>query len=78
MIRAITFDFWDTLAIDGSDEPKRAAKGLPPKPEARLRAISTEITRYHPAITAEKITEAYERANAHFRHQWQVEPAGKR
>ncbi|MEZ4610075.1 MAG: hypothetical protein R2838_07480 [Caldilineaceae bacterium] len=30
MIEAITFDFWDTIAIDDSDEPKR--QGLPSRP----------------------------------------------
>ncbi len=34
-IAAITFDFWDTLAADDSDEPKRAALGLPAKAQAR-------------------------------------------
>ena len=29
MIQAVTFDFWDTLVIDDSDEPARAARGLP-------------------------------------------------
>ena len=31
MQRAITFDFWDTIVIDESDEPKRAMKGLSQK-----------------------------------------------
>ena len=26
-IRGITFDFWDTIVDDDTDEPKRAAKG---------------------------------------------------
>ena len=30
-IRAITFDLWDTVFVDDSDEPKRTAQGLPPK-----------------------------------------------
>ncbi|GIT27925.1 MAG: hypothetical protein CM1200mP41_39690 [Gammaproteobacteria bacterium] len=28
MIKAVTFDLWDTVIHDDSDEPKRAAQGL--------------------------------------------------
>ena len=31
-IRAITFDLWDTVFVDDSDEPKRADEGLAAKP----------------------------------------------
>ena len=29
MIKAVTFDLWDTIVHDNSDEPKRAARGPP-------------------------------------------------
>ena len=29
-IKAITFDLWDTLFADDTDEPKRQKAGLPP------------------------------------------------
>lgn len=35
MIQAISFDLWDTLLIDDSDEPKRLAAGLKSKVETR-------------------------------------------
>ena len=35
MLKAITFDFWDTIVQDDSDEPKRKQQGLPTKSEAR-------------------------------------------
>ena len=34
-LNAITFDLWDTIILDGSDEPKRAARGLQTKYEER-------------------------------------------
>ena len=51
MIEAITFDFWDTIAIDDSDEPKRAALGLDPadpwrdfRPATWDEALETAVT----------------------------------
>ena len=35
MTIAITFDLWDTVFHDDSDEPKRAAAGLPNKKVSR-------------------------------------------
>jgi len=73
MINAITFDFWDTLVIDDSDEPKRAARGLPSKPEARLRLLTDEITRHHSEIEPAQVAQAFEHANQRFRHNWKNE-----
>ncbi len=73
MIKAVTFDFWDTLVVDDSDEPKRAARGLPSKLEARLRLLVDEITRHHQHITPEQIAQAFEYANERFRHSWKNE-----
>ena len=38
-VKAITFDLWDTVIRDDSDEAKRAARGLPSKREARREAL---------------------------------------
>ncbi|MEW5989204.1 MAG: HAD family hydrolase, partial [Chloroflexota bacterium] len=73
MIQAITFDFWDTLVKDESDEPKRAAMGLPSKPAARLQLLVEEITRHHPAITPAQVSDAFQQANRLFNHYWKVE-----
>lgn len=73
MIEAITFDFWDTLVFDGSDEPKRSALGLPPKPQARLRLLSEEIGRHYPNMPLDRIAAAFDRANARVREQWLAE-----
>ena len=40
MVRGISFDFWDTLFIDDSDEIKRASLGLRPKAEERFQLFN--------------------------------------
>ncbi|RME85843.1 MAG: HAD family hydrolase [Caldilineae bacterium] len=73
MIKAVTFDFWDTIAIDDSDEARRANLGLPSKPQARLQLFMDEILSHHPEVEPERIAQAYARANDWFRHCWKVE-----
>ncbi len=70
MIKAITFDFWDTIAIDDSDEPKRAALGLPSKSQARLQLLMDEILSHQPDIAPDRIAQAFADANAWFRQCW--------
>ena len=70
MIRAITFDFWDTIVIDGSDEPKRAALGLPSKRQARLQLFMDELLRHHPDLAPERIVQAFNQTNAWFDRRW--------
>ena len=69
MIRAITFDLWDTVIHDDSDEPKRAAAGLPPKREAR-RALVREALAAHAPVAAEIVDAAYDAADAAFTKVW--------
>lgn len=72
MIRAVTFDFWDTIVIDESDEIARKAMGLAPKREARWQL-------FHDAVAAQSdlpeatVRAAFDAANDHFRYQWKVE-----
>jgi putative hydrolase of the HAD superfamily len=70
MISAITFDFWDTIAVDDSDEPKRAALGLPTKAEARVQLFAERIVARYPHISFEQAAEAYRKATQQFRHDW--------
>jgi putative hydrolase of the HAD superfamily len=70
MISAITFDFWDTIAIDDSDEPKRAAMGLPSKADARVALFADRIIGQHPDISYGEAMDAYNAANARFRKEW--------
>ncbi|BAL99673.1 MULTISPECIES: HAD family hydrolase [Caldilinea] len=70
MIQALTFDFWDTIAVDDSDEPKRARLGLPPKSAERMQLFVDHITRRYPHITRHQAEEAYRQANARFQAEW--------
>ncbi len=68
-IQAITFDLWDTLLIDDSDEPKRAAQGLAPKCVERRNLVQKFIERHEP-ISRELVDPAYDTADAAFRQVW--------
>lgn len=70
MISAITFDFWDTIAADDSDEPKRARLGLPSKADARVQMFVEKVTRLYPAIDAGHAAEAYREANRRATEEW--------
>ena len=69
MIRAVTLDLWDTVIHDDSDEPKRAAAGLAPKPEAR-RALVREALAAHAGLSAEIVDAAYNVTDAAFSRVW--------
>jgi len=68
-IRAITFDLWDTLIIDDSDEPKRAAQGLRSKQMERCALVREFLERHQP-ISKELIEVAYATTNAAFHQTW--------
>ncbi|MBL7189451.1 MAG: HAD family hydrolase [Phycisphaerae bacterium] len=68
-IRAITFDLWDTVLIDDSDEPKRAAQGLESKPLERRNLVHQFLERREP-VPSEQIDLAYDMVDAAFRQVW--------
>jgi len=68
-IKAITFDLWDTLVHDDSDEPKRKAQGLLPKKEQRRQVLWEALDR-HGSIERERVTLAYDVADAAFNKVW--------
>jgi putative hydrolase of the HAD superfamily len=68
-IGAVTFDLWDCLFIDDSDEPKRAAAGLLPKPAARRELVHQYLGRHAP-IPRETVDLAYDVTDAAFRKVW--------
>ena len=68
-VKAITFDLWDTLVIDDSDEPKRAARGLPPKSQARPRAVHHALSRHHD-VSFETVDLAHRTTTAAFNAVW--------
>jgi FMN phosphatase YigB (HAD superfamily) len=69
----VTFDFWDCMAADDTDEPKRKAQGLAPKPAARKALFVDELLAHHPELGASRAGEAFDTAVAAFRHAWKVE-----
>ena len=73
MVMGITFDFWDTLAADDSDEAKRAELGLPSKAETRLQMFVESITSLYPKVSVEQATNAYLQANERFNNDWHVD-----
>ncbi len=68
-IKAISFDLWDTILIDESDEPKRAAAGMLSKPKQR-RQLVFEILNRDSDVTMEAIESAYMVTDAAFREIW--------
>ena len=81
MLKAVTFDLWDTIVCDDSDEPKRAARGLRSKPEERRRLLWQALNDIEP-IELESVVSAYDEADAAFNKVWYEDfvtwPIGKR
>ncbi len=68
-IGVVTFDLWDCVFCDETDEPKRAAAGLPPKPVAR-RQVLHEALSQHGAIDRAAVDVAFNTADQAFRKVW--------
>jgi HAD superfamily hydrolase (TIGR01549 family) len=68
-IKAVTFDLWDTLVDDDSDEPKRADKGLLGKKEERRRLMFEALHSVAP-IGRKSVDLAYDVADAGFDMTW--------
>jgi len=68
-VKAVTFDLWDTVIHDDSDEPKRKAMGLPTKAVARRDLLHAALNRQKPI--AREITDlAFDTGDAAFREVW--------
>jgi putative hydrolase of the HAD superfamily len=65
----ISFDLWDTVFVDDSDEPKRRQQGLPPKPVERRDLVHRFLSRHAPVDRA-LVNCAYDTADAAFRQVW--------
>lgn len=68
-ISAVTFDLWDTVIVDDSDEPKRAEKGLLSKYLTR-RELVWKFLEQHEPIDLKVVNVAYATADAAFRRVW--------
>ncbi|NOX66223.1 MAG: HAD family hydrolase [Chlorobi bacterium] len=69
MIKAITFDLWDTVFIDDSDEPKRKAAGRPTKATERRQLVKQFVDKYQ-QVSQEIVNAAYDAQDAAFRKVW--------
>jgi HAD superfamily hydrolase (TIGR01549 family) len=68
-ILAVTFDLWDTIIVDESDEPKRVAKGLLSKYLTRRELVCKFLEKHEP-IARELVDVSYAAADAAFRRVW--------
>ncbi len=68
-IRAVTFDLWDTMVHDDSDEAKRAARGLRSKRDERRHLVWAALNEIEP-IDLDAVTLAYDTADAGFNVVW--------
>ena len=68
-IKAVTFDLWDTIVHDDSDEPKRKAKGLRSKKAERRHLLWEALNKQAP-IGETEVTLAYDVADAAFNRVW--------
>ncbi|MGC8793762.1 MAG: HAD family hydrolase [Bryobacteraceae bacterium] len=68
-VHTVSFDLWDTVFIDDSDEPKRRALGLPPKSVERRELVHRFLCRHAP-IERALVDCAYDTADAAFWHVW--------
>jgi len=74
-LQAITFDLWDTIVADDSDEPKRAAQGLLSKRDQRRRLVFDALQAIEPIDAMEPIDNravelAYNTTEAAFHLAW--------
>lgn len=68
-VQGISFDLWDTLFVDDSDEPIRASRGMRTK-KAERRFLVHEALRRHHQVKAEQVDLAYDVVDAAFRKVW--------
>ena len=68
-VKAITFDLWDTLIVDDSDEPKRAERGLRSKFDERRHLLWEALNADEP-IGLETVCLAYSVGDVAFNKVW--------
>lgn len=72
MVKAITFDLWDTVIHDDSDEEKRKARGLASKKETR-RELALAALRRDAPLEETTLRAAYDTMEAAFNRMWHDE-----
>jgi len=71
-IKAITFDLWDTIVADDSDEVERASRSLRTKYAERRQLIYEAVNSAQP-IESSVVTLAADVADAAFNHVWHTQ-----
>lgn len=69
MIRAISFDLWDTIVVDDSDELERAALGLLSKHDERRALLHAAV----PHRELSDVVASCDEVDTAFRYAWKVE-----
>jgi len=69
MLRAVSFDFWNTIFIDDSNDYLRRSKGLKFKRNERIDILYGIFNKYKP-IARGKISKALKIADAYFEKIW--------
>lgn len=69
MIKVITFDLWDTVFIDDSDEPKRKAAGRLSKHDERRKLVH-DYANKHKEVSKELVETIYHTTDLAFRKVW--------
>lgn len=72
-ISALTFDLWDTLVVDDSDEAIRKSRGLPSKDSAKRTAFAELARSHRPELADSAIQAAYDAGWQQFRVWWKQE-----
>ncbi len=68
-VQAVSFDLWDTLFVDDSDEPVRASRGMRTKQAERRFLVHQALSRHHQVPVAQ-VDLAYDVVDAAFRKVW--------
>ena len=68
-LKAVSFDLWDTLVVDDSDEVERKARGLRSKKEERRHLVWAALARHAP-IELDTVRMAYDVVDAAFNKVW--------
>ena len=71
-IKAVTFDLWDTIVYDDSDEPRRKAKGLRSKYNERRHLMWAALKETGPELPLETVKLAFDVADAGFNNVWKL------
>ena len=71
-IKAVTFDLWDTVIDDDSDEVIRSQMGSPTKREERHHIVWEALSE-NTTISLEEVSSAYDTNNVEFNRSWREE-----